>query len=378
MTGPLISRLDRYLFRQMILGLIAVTGGLTALIWLTQSLRFVQLVVDHGLSAGFFLKLTSMLVPSFVAIILPITGFVVIAFTYHRLAGDRELTVMRSAGLSPLALARPAMAVALLATIVGYALTIWVVPAGMREFRNLQWEVGNRIAAFLLQDGVFTELEPGVTVYVRERSPDGTLQGVMIDDARNPRAHSTLFAERGRLIQTPAGPEVVLNDGSREEIDFKTGRLNVLTFRENVLDLADHARRAARTPDMSELSISTLLAGRTPNPRDAARWFAEANKRLSGPLTALTYALVALAATLTGEFKRHGPIMRPLVAVLVMVALIASQLIAGDMAGRNIRLVFLLWAQAIVPGLIAAWMLFGPMLRGAPVPRRRTWREAAP
>ncbi len=90
------KRLDRYIFRQLLLALIAVTSGLTALIWLTQSLRFVELVVNHGLSFGVFLRLTALLIPSFVAVILPITTFVVVQFVYQRLAGDRELTVMRA------------------------------------------------------------------------------------------------------------------------------------------------------------------------------------------------------------------------------------------------------------------------------------------
>ncbi|MBN8908686.1 MAG: LptF/LptG family permease, partial [Rhodospirillales bacterium] len=63
----LITRLDRYVFRQLLLAVIAVTAGLTALIWLTQSLRFVELVVNHGLSFGVFLKLTGLLIPSFIA-----------------------------------------------------------------------------------------------------------------------------------------------------------------------------------------------------------------------------------------------------------------------------------------------------------------------
>ena len=73
-----------------------------ALIWLTQSLRFVELVVNRGLSLRVFLQLTGLLIPNFVAVILPITTFVVVQFIYQRLAGDRELTVMRAAGLSPL------------------------------------------------------------------------------------------------------------------------------------------------------------------------------------------------------------------------------------------------------------------------------------
>ena len=58
-SAKLITRLDRYIFRQLLLALIAVTGGLTALVWLIQSLRFVELVVNHGLSLIVFAQLPS-------------------------------------------------------------------------------------------------------------------------------------------------------------------------------------------------------------------------------------------------------------------------------------------------------------------------------
>ncbi|MGH7079824.1 MAG: LPS export ABC transporter permease LptF, partial [Acetobacteraceae bacterium] len=40
---PLVRRLDRYVFGQLLAGLVVSTGGLAALIWLTQSLRFLEL-----------------------------------------------------------------------------------------------------------------------------------------------------------------------------------------------------------------------------------------------------------------------------------------------------------------------------------------------
>src|SRR5215469_4424167 len=170
-VGKLITRIDRYVFRQLSLALVAVTGGLAALIWLIQSLRFVELVVNHGLSFGVFIELTGLLIPSFVAVILPITTFVVVQFIYQRLAGDREITVMRAAGLSPYALSRPALALAVLATAAGYALSIWIVPASLTSFRQFQWEIRNRMAAFLVQEGVFTQVSENLTVYVRTREP---------------------------------------------------------------------------------------------------------------------------------------------------------------------------------------------------------------
>src|SRR6476620_10728576 len=113
-SGKVITRLDRYIFHQLLLALVAVTCGLTTLVWLIQSLRFVELVVNHGLSLAVFVQLTGLLIPSFVAVILPIMTFVVVQFIYQRLAGDREITVMRAAGLSPLALSRPSITMAIL------------------------------------------------------------------------------------------------------------------------------------------------------------------------------------------------------------------------------------------------------------------------
>ena len=163
-----------------------MTSGLTALIWLTQSLRFVELVVNHGLSFVVFLRLTGLLIPSFVAVILPITTFVVVQFVYQRLAGDRELTVMRAAGLSPFALARPAFAVAIAGNAgrLRRSISGWC-PQAWQSFRQFQWEIRNRIAAFLVQEGVFTQVSDGLTVYVRSREPDGTLQGILVDDERD-------------------------------------------------------------------------------------------------------------------------------------------------------------------------------------------------
>jgi len=363
-SGKAITRVDIYIFRQILLALLVATGGLTALIWLTQSLRFIDLVVNRGLSLLVFLHLTSLLIPSFVAVILPITTYVVIQFVYQRMASDRELTVMRAAGLSPWALARPALMVAALATVIGYGLSIWAVPASLSNFKQFQWEIRNRLAAFLLQDGVFTPLSEKLTVYVRSRDQDGTLRGILVDDARDPTAHATILAERGRLLDGANGPRVLLLDGSRQEIDHQSGRLNILTFKQNEIDLAEATKDdSARPADMSEVPLSDLL---NPHPffeRDRPKWIAEAHKRLAGPLTTLSYAMVGLFSALGGMFRRHGGLARPLATVGAMVGLLALGLAFGTLAARDNDLVFLLWLHATLPGIVCAWLLMGPTIR---------------
>ncbi len=372
-SGKLITRLDRYVFRQLAFALIAVTGGLTALVWLIQSLRFVELVVNHGLSLVVFVELTGLLIPSFIAVILPITTFVVVQFVYQRLAGDREITVMRAAGLSPFALSRPALALAVLAVIGGYALNLWIVPASFTSFRQFQWEIRNRMAAFLLQEGVFTHVSDDLTVYVRSRDPDGTLRGILVDDGRDKNAHATILAESGRLTEGPNGPRVLLVSGSRQEIDRQTGRLNVLTFGQNEIDLTDNQGTSnERLRDMTEMSLAELLDPHPPNARDIPKWIAEGHKRLATPLTAVSYAFIGLFAVLSGTFRRHGSFVRPLVTIAAMVAILALGLAMENLAARDNAMLPMIWLQTVAPGMICGWMLLGPQW----LPSRRQPAEA--
>jgi lipopolysaccharide export system permease protein len=372
--SPIITHLDWYIFRQLIFGLLAVTTGLTMLIWLVQSLRFVDLVVNHGLSLWVFLKLTGLLVPSFVAVILPITTFVIVQFTYQRLAGDRELTVMRAMGLSPAALSRPVLAMVVMVVAAGYALNLSVVPASLAAFGEFQWEIRNQMAAFMLQDGVFTPLSDDVTVYVRSRDPDGTLRGVMIDDARNKSAHATILAERGQLVEAADGLHVLLFDGSRQEVEAQTGRLNILTFHENLVDLSGPSHnQTERVMGMSEVPLDALLHPPSTLSRiDQARWIAEAHKRVTTPIAAVSYALMALLSVLTGAFQRHASILRPLISVGGVVVLLALSLALQTLTARDNATAPLLWAETIVPPLVFALLLFGPQVLAAwrqPIPR---------
>ena len=359
--SPLLLR-ERYILRQLFLGLVGITSGAIALIWLMQSLRFVSLVVDRGLSLRVFIQLTSLMIPSFLAVILPITTFLVVLFGYQRMSGDRELTVMQAAGLSPFQLARPAMACALITTVIGYILNLWLVPVSYHAFRRYEFEIRNRMAAFLLQDGVFAQLSKDMTVYVRTRDRDGEMHGVFVEDDRQPEARATIIAERGTMVVVDNQPRVVLFNGSRQEIDHHTGRLNVLTFTRNSIDLSSSKQADTEVRDASEMSLSELFH---PDPRyvsqrDWGKFAVEGWRRLTSPLTTLSFSMIALVAVLSGAFSRHGNIKRPLAAILSVVGLMAMSLMLQNLAGRNLGLVPLLWGVAILPAIGCAVWLFLP------------------
>lgn len=368
-----MKRIDVYIARQLGLSLIAVTVGLAALVWLTQSLRFIELVLDRGLSIWVFLELTGLLLPSFFGVILPITAFVVTLFTYVRLSSDRELVVMRAAGLSNWQLAKPAMGIAALATAVCFILNIWITPASHEAFREWQFEIRNQMAGLLLQEGVFSSVGDDLTVYARDRDSQGTLRGIMVHDSRERGAPVTILAETGRITSTPQGPRVTLYNGQRQQVERVTQpdgtsalRLSVLSFQENSLDLA-RANRAEgqRFRNAQERSLAELFHPEEGvSPRDRGRFLAEAHQRLSGPLTAISFCLLALAVSLTGQFRRFGGGFHLFAGCIMMVGLLALGLGIGNLAARSAALLPLIWVHALLPGMVSAWVISG--LPGVP------------
>jgi lipopolysaccharide export system permease protein len=390
-----MSRVTRYISRQIALSLLAVTIGLAALIWLTQSLRFIELVLDRGLPFSVFLELTGLLLPSFFAVILPITTFVVTLFAYVRLSSDRELVVMRAAGLSDWRLARPAMLVAAAATGIGLVLQLWLVPISHAAFREWQFEIRNQMAAILLQEGVFSSVSNDLTVYARLREPDGSLRGILIHDQREAGAPVTILAERGVIQSGPNGPRVTLLNGQRQQVERSVPpnsppgtppvpRLSVLAFGENTVDLARTNRTEdARNRDSRERFVGELL---NPDPaeglpeRDIRKFRAEGHSRLASPLTAFSFALVGLAAALSSGFRRHGGGLTALLAIGSVVTLLAIGLAVGNLAARDNRFIPLIWLHAIGPAVIAAWVLSGAPgwpRRAPPVPDPGSGQGAA-
>jgi len=169
-------------------------------------------------------------------------------------------------------------------------------------------------------------------------------------------------------VSTDGPPTVVLFNGSREEIDRATGRLNVLTFARNSIDLSTSSKDEQRFRDAAEMSLGELLH---PDPhavavRDRGKFLVEAHRRLTAPLTALSFAMVALVGVLMGGFSRHGSTIRPLLAILIVVGLLATGLVIQNIAARSPVLIPLIWLEAILPGLVCAGMLFLPEWRQRP------------
>lgn len=364
-------RLNLYLIQQIVTAMVFIVVSLTCVIWLSQSLRFVDLIVNRGLPIHTFIYLTVMLMPTWLSIVLPIASFASVLFVYNKMTSDRELVVMAAAGLSPLRLAQPAMITAVGTTLLCFLMTTYLMPMSYRGFKELQWQIRHNFENLILREGEFRTLGDDLTVYVRTREDEGTLLGIVVHDQRNPAKPITLVAERGALVSTPKGPRVVMANGSRQEHDVESGRVNILYFDRYTIDLGGEQQQAERDyRDANELFVHELLnpGDRQTTGSNANELIAEGHQRLTSPLLALTLTAIGLAVLLSGEFSRRGQATRIIVAVVLAGGAEAAGLGVKYLAAKSPPLVAAMWLAVLLPLAFALLSMTRTRLRVGDTP----------
>ncbi|MEC7489055.1 MAG: LPS export ABC transporter permease LptF [Pseudomonadota bacterium] len=316
-----MRHLHNYIFRQLVWWALLVATTLTCIVWLTQSLRFVDMIVNRGLSVTTFVSFTLLLLPTFLSFIGPIALFVAVVFTYQRMLNDSEIIVLGAIGLSPSNIARPALILGVFLTALGYLNTLYLVPTAFREFKDLQREYRTDFAAVFLQAGVFNPVVKGVTVFIRERSNWGELYGIIVHDERKPENPLTFMAEKGVIVAGDRGPRVLMINGNRQEVAADDGRLSLLYFEKYTFDLKDlnktdiNVWREPRERFLHELIFRKDQAKTGNDITNYQKLRMEGIFRLSAPLLYVAFCAIALSLLLGGGFNRRSQFLKILIAV---------------------------------------------------------------
>jgi len=365
-----LHRLDRYIFRQILGPFAFFVIVFTGVIWLTQSLRVIDTVVNNGQSARVFLEFTALLLPMVMSIVLPVAVFAAVLYAMNRLFTDSEIVVMLAAGLSGTALLRSVAIFAGLAMLVLYAVTLYLMPTAQREMRDRLTEIRGDVAAAFVREGAFLSPIQGVTIYLRETGRSGEMFGVFVQDERDPEQTVTYTAERALLVRDGEAARLIMFDGVAQSAAVPSTRtLSILRFDRLSYDLTpfsdEGAVRRARKP--SEMYLPELLSitEEEARLRPLGEFRAEAHEALAGPLYVLVLPLLAVAFVVSAGFRRQGFAGRILLAAVAGLGLRMAGLAAKGLVAGTASLWPLLYVPPVVGAAIAVWML-------------ADWRRAAP
>lgn len=339
----------RYLFRHLLLVTLSLSLILSGIIWLTQSLRFVDVIVNKGLPLRTFFELTFFLIPDVLGIILPIAFFMAVVFTYNKLEVDHELMIFRAVGFSDKQLARPVILLGFFVTLFLVYINFSLMPRTLRTFKDQEHAIRNQASALLIQPGQFVNF-PGITLFVRVQNPGGLLKGILIHDTRAMEQHSTLIAEEGYLRQASEGVELVLLKGNRLSMKLKEKRPEVVYFDAYTIDLTallkTSAKEKERTRKFYEMDFVELWDSLESDPVKTLRMKAEGHKRVIMSLLALVFGFVGVGGMLWGDFSRRRRLSKILISGGMVLCLQLLVLALLNLAEKNT------WSIAIIYALL--------------------------
>ena len=294
-----MGSINRYIFRTTFGAFALVLISLTAVIWVTQALRDIDIMTSQGQTILVFVGITGLIIPLLVLVIAPIALLIAVVHVLNKLSTDSEIIVMNAAGMSPWILFRAFMSVTIVVSILVMAISAYFAPKGLRMLRDWLTEVRANVVSTIVQPGRFTSIEANVTIHIRERRPNGQLVGIFLDDRRNPNERMSVVSERGELVDNDNGTFLVLQTGVVQRQETGKPDPAMVVFDRYAFDLSQFSGgQQAVKYSIRERYLWQLLF---PDPKDPyfveqpGQFRAELHDRLAAPIYPLAFVIIAFA-----------------------------------------------------------------------------------
>ena len=343
---------DRYIFRQMLRTSFAVMLTLVGIMWLFQTIRILELVINRGAPMTDFLLMSVTVIPLWLTIAIPISVFVAVMWVFHRALVDRELLVAQASGRSAIQLARAPIALGVLFTTFLVINSVFLLPLSFGVYKEVQFKLRNTIPTVMLQDNVFIDVVDGMTMLIGKKYKDGHAENVFIHDEKTDGVILTMTAKAGRFIEKDGKPAVILNDGHRFELSQDKQSGATLMFDTHTVSITPRDRKqSTRMPiEMNEDRISNLLnPDASPQAVYVNQRVAEGHYRIASPFLAFALIMIASTGVLHGQIRRSNLSGRTIATIATGILCISAIVSARSLATTSPFMIPLIYLSMLVP-----------------------------
>jgi lipopolysaccharide export system permease protein len=315
--------IDRYVIREVLWPFVIGLLVFTFMLIIPYLIDYAESFISKGVATLVVLRIMATLLPSTLALTIPMSLLLGLLVAFGRLSADREFVALQACGVSLMRLLRP---VGLL-SVLGWAATSYVllvaVPDANQRYREITFSIVAERAEGEVRPRVFFEDFPDLVLYVREvPASGGGWRDVFMVDSRPGQPPATYLARQGRVVidRERRTVEMVLEDGARHTADA-AGKYEVFQFKQLLLRLDPDAvfPREGPAPGAREMSIPQLRAraaeleaqGIYPHSE-----LFEIQKKFSIPFACLVFGLIGLALGVSN--RRDGKLASFVIGVGVI------------------------------------------------------------
>ena len=349
--------IDRYICRQVFSHAFLGLGIFTFVFFVPQLVRLMDLVVQHPGSWSDIGILFLSTFPGILSLTLPMGVLVGVLIALGRLSADSELIAMTALGMGRRRLLVPVGVLAVGATAITLAMTLWLGPLSVRSFRSIEDRLRAGQASYQVTPRVFDERFPKMVLYVNDIDSAATRwKGVFLAATDKDVSRLTLAEEAIVIADRSEGKlELHLRNGSVHEFSAEDpGHYSLSAFaqRDFPVEVKSSESDHISEPGIPGRTMGTLWRERK-SQRDAS---VEIQRRLSFPFACISFALLAMPI---GARPRRGGRAAGFLITLVLITGYYLMFTIGATLGRQgtIPVWLGIWSANIITAALGLYLL---------------------
>lgn len=353
--------IERYIFRRALFATFIATLSLTAVVWVVKAFQGVDLVTTKGQSVFLYLYMTTLGVPTIIAVILPIGLLMGVSNCISTMNNDSELVVINASGASQSIIIRPFMALCLLVAIAVMTIALYLGPTSLSLLRNFVTQVRSDLVSVIIKEGSFNKIGKKITFHISARQPGGILKDVFVFDEREKDETFTYLAREGLIIKQDGSSYILLKQGEIQRATRNDPNISIIKFDSYVFDLSSFSGGKAKGTSLEEMSTMSLIF-----PDKNSRYYkkrpgalrAEALNRFTAGLYPFAFILIILAISGRARSTRQGYAIGVSMAFIICVSLRGASIVVLNGSRNNPDSFFLIYALPLVGIILPTIYLF--------------------
>jgi len=358
-----ITATDRYIFRLVIMPMMAVFAIAASLLILDKMRRLFDFVATEGGPISIVFKMLANLLPEYASLAIPLGLMIGILLAFRKLATTSELDVMRAVGLSYTRLLRVPYIITIVLAGVNLLIVGYLQPLSRYYYEQLQFELRSGALGASLKVGEFNTLKDRMALRIEQSEDNGRrLIGIFARVSNAKGQVLAISAREGRFLAFQENPDTVilrLTDGQIIQ-DMPGARPRVLVFSRHDLpiDLPQIEKFRERGGKDREYILPELLRigwSKASTSEDRATSQANFNYRMAEVVMMLLLPLLAVALAVPP--KRSTSALGLFVSIVMVVAYHKVNEYGESVAALGkINPVLALWGPFVIFAAIILWM----------------------
>lgn len=351
---------SRYVFRQAAGMLLLILLSLGGIVWIALALRELNVVTSGGQNAFALLKMTTLALPNLLGVIAPFALLIAVVQVLSRLNGDSELIVLTASGATIWNVARPLLALATIVSLgVGFVNHVGM-PWSLRSLREFVMEMRTDLLTQVIQPGRFSSPETGLTFHIRDRSQNGELLGLIMQDERKAPQSQAFLASRGVIVKQDDNAYLVMTEGHIVNRNKPNEPPQIIAFDRYAVDLDQFEAKTAGTYEYKprERYFAELMwpdTSAASYKKSAGFFRAELHERFANPLYPFVFVMIALATVGQAQSTRQNRVASVIAGLFIAAGVRMSGLALNNIvviSAAATPLLYLLPVAAIIVSLI--------------------------